>query len=79
MDSHPMLVQSPKIIMTLSQKNFPKERVVKSVIGEFFLDFQPDNFERVFHLPRVDQFIRLTYEVVDWWYREHLKEAIYII
>ena len=79
MDSHPILVQSLKIIMTLSQHFFPKERVVKSVIGEFFLDFQPNNFERVFHLPMVDQFIRLTYEAVESWYREHLKEATYII
>ena len=71
--SRPMLVQSLDLIMTLAQHFLPNERVVKSVTWEDVLDLWPDNIERVFHLPRVDQFIRLTYEIVEMWYRENLK------
>ena len=65
--------------MTLEQYFVLEERVVKSMIGEVVLDLQPDNIERVFHLPRVDQFIRLSYEVVKRWYKEHIKEVTEII
>ena len=73
MASHLMLVQSSNLIMKLAQHFVPKERVVKSVIGEVVLDLRVDNIEQVFHFPRVDQFIRLTYEIIEIWYREHLK------
>lgn len=53
--------------------------MVKSVNGEVVLNLQPDNIERVFHLSRVDQFIRLSYESTERWYREHTKQATYII
>ena len=76
---HPTLVQSSKLIMTLAQHFILKERVVKSVTIEVVLDHRLDNIERLFHLPWEDQFIRLTYEVVERWYSEHLKEAIDII
>lgn len=74
-----MLVQSSKLVMTLAQHFVPEERVVKSVTSEVVLDLRPDNIERVLHLPRVDQFIKLTYEEAKRWYREHLKEATKII
>ena len=57
--------------MTLAQHFIPEERVVKSVTEEVVLDLQPNNIERVFHLPRVDQFIRLSYETIERWYREY--------
>ena len=63
------------MINTLTQHFFLEERVVKSVSREVVLDLQPNNIERVFHLPRVDQFIRLSYEVAKRWYREHQKEV----
>ena len=77
--SHPILVQLAELIMTLAQHFIPKERVVKSVIGEVVLDLQPNNIQRDFHLPRANQFIRLSYEVVERWYREHQKEVTNII
>ena len=43
------------------------------------LDLQSDNIENLFHLPRVDQFIRLSYEAVERWYKEHHQEAADII
>ena len=43
------------------------------------LDLQPDNIKRFFHLPRVDQFIRLSYETTERWYKDHHQEAIDII
>ena len=63
--SHPRTVQSAELIMTLSRHFVPDERVVKSVSGEVVLDLRPDNIERVFHLPRADQFIRLSYETTE--------------
>lgn len=57
--------------MALAQHFVYEERVVKNVIGEVVLDLQPDNIEKVFHLPRADQFIRLSYKEVERWYREH--------
>ena len=77
--SHPRSVQSAELIMTLSQHFVPDERVVKSVSGEVVLDLRPDNIERVFHLPRADQFLRLSYEIAERWYKDHHQEAIDII
>ena len=65
--------------MTLTKHYVLEEKVVKSIIGEIFLDLQPKNIEKVFHLPRVGQFIRLTYEQAERWYREHMEEASKII
>ena len=77
--SHPGTVQSAKLIMTLSQHFVPDERVVKSVSGEVVLDLRPDNIERVFHFLRADQFIRISYETTERWYKDHQQEAIDII
>ena len=74
--SHPGTVQSAELIMTLSQYFVPEERVVKSVSGEVVLDLQPDNIEKVFHFPRADQFIRLSYKTTERWYKDHHQEAI---
>lgn len=71
--SHPTSVQSAKLIMTLAQHFVLEERVVKRTTGEVVLDLRPDNIQRVFHLPRADQFIRLIYEEAERWYREHQK------
>ena len=62
--------------MTLSQHFVPNERVVKSITGEVVLDRRPDNIERVFHLPRNDQFIRLSYKASERWYNDHHQEDI---
>ena len=51
--SHLVSMQSSKLIMTLAKHLVPKDRVVKSVIGEIFLHLHPKNIEKVFHLPRV--------------------------
>ena len=56
-----------------------KERVVKSIIGEIMLDLQPKNIKKIFHLPRKDQFIRLTYHQVERWYKEYVEEVTQII
>ena len=77
--SHPGTVQSAELIMTVSRHFVPDERVVKSISGEVVLDLRPDNIERVFHLPRADQFIRLSYETIERWYKDHHQEAIDII
>lgn len=61
--------------MTLSQHYVPKEKVVKSVTWEIILDIRPWNIEKVFHLPREDQYLQIFYEVVDKWYRENEAEA----
>ena len=60
--SHLVSVQSLEVIMTLAKHFVLIERVVKSVIGEIFLDLCPKNIEKVFHLPWEDYFIRITYE-----------------
>ena len=65
--------------MALAQHFVPEERVVKSVTGEVVFDLRPNNIERVFHLPREDRFIKLSYETVERWYREHQQEVIDII
>ena len=74
--SHPGTVQSAELIMTLSQHFVPDERVVKSISGEVVLDLRPDDIERVFHLPRANQFIRLSYETAKRWYKDHHQEVI---
>lgn len=71
--SHPLSVQSAELVMTLAQHFILEERVVKNVTGEVVLDLRPNNIERVFHLLRVDQFIRLTYEEAERWYKEYTK------
>ena len=63
--SHLVSVQSTNLIMDLSQHFVLDERVVKGVTEEVVLDLQPDNIERVFHLPRVDQFIQLSYKTTE--------------
>ena len=73
--SHLVLVQSSKLIMMLAERYFLEERVIKSITREIILDLQSNNIEKVFHLPRVDQFIKLTYHPVERWYREHVDEA----
>ena len=77
--SHLGTVQSAELIMTLSRHFIPEERVVKSVTEEVVLDLQLDNIERVFHLTRADQFIQISYEVAERWYKDHHQEAIVII
>ena len=69
--SHLGTIQSTKLIITLSQHFVPNERVVKSITGEVVLDIRPNNIERFFHLPRADQFIRLSYEAAKRWYKDH--------
>lgn len=51
--SHPILVQTSKLAMTLSGNCVWKERVIKSIIGEVVLDLGPKNIKKFFHLPRV--------------------------
>ena len=53
--SHPMSVQSSKLIITLGQHYISKKNMVKNVIGEIVLDIRSDNIEKVFHLPSFDQ------------------------
>ena len=65
--------------MTLTEHFVPEERVVKRIIGEIILNLQPKNIENVFHLPRMDQIIRLTHEQVERWYWEYIDEASEII
>ena len=69
--SHLLSVQLAELITALSQHFVPKKRVIKSVTGKVVLDLRPNNIERVFHLPREDQFIRISYETTERWYREH--------
>ena len=73
--SHTVSVQSLELVMTLTKQLVLEERVVKSVTGEIILDLRLKNIEKVFHLLRIDQFIRLTYEQEERWYREHIEEA----
>lgn len=59
--SHPISVQSSELIMALAENYVSEERVVKRITREIILDLRPNNIEKLFHLPRVDQYIRLTY------------------
>ncbi len=65
--------------MALAQHFIYEEGVVKSVSGEVVLDLWLEKIERVFHLLRVEQFIRISYEEVERWYKEHQKEVMEII
>lgn len=65
--------------MTLTNHFVPKERVVKRIMGEIILDVRPKNIEKVFHLPREYQFIRLTNEKAESWYEEYIDKAFEII
>ncbi len=55
--SYPILVQSSKMIMISTQHYVPKEKVVKSVTREIDLDLRLENIEKVFYLPREDQYL----------------------
>lgn len=55
--SHPTLMQSLELIMTLAENYVSVERVMESITGEIILDLQPKNIDKVFHLLRVDQLI----------------------
>lgn len=61
--------------MTLAENYASEERVVKSITGEIFVDLRPKNIEKVFHLLRFNQYIRLTYYQAERWHREHGEEA----
>lgn len=53
--------------------------MVKSIIGEIILDLRLNNIEKFFHLPRVDQYVRLTYHQEERWYTDNEKKDIEII
>ena len=53
--SHPISIQSSKLIMALAKNYVLEVRVVKSIIGEIVLDLRPKNIEKKFNLPRADQ------------------------
>ena len=63
--SHPISVQSSELIMALAENYVSEERVVKSITREIFLDLRPKNIDKVFHLPRENQYIRLKYHQVE--------------
>lgn len=66
-------------MMTLVENFVSKERVVKSITIEIILDLWPKNIEKVFHLPLVEQFIKLTYHQAERWYSEHVEDSPKII
>lgn len=45
--SHPVSVQSSKLIMALVENYVSEERVVKTITGEIVLDLRPKNIEKV--------------------------------
>ena len=65
--------------MELIENYVSEERVVKSIIREIMLDLRPKNIEKVFHILRKDQYIRMKYYQVKRWYREHVVEVSKII
>lgn len=65
--------------MALAENYVSEERVVKSVTGKIVLDLRPRNIEKSFHLPRIDQYVKITYDRVEIWYRENDKKATKII
>lgn len=69
--SYPISVQSSELVMVLAENYVLVERVVKSITGEIILDLRPKNIKKLFHLARVDQYIRLTYHQVERWYRDN--------
>lgn len=56
-----------------------EERVVKSVIGEIVLDLRPRIIEKIFHLPKADQYVKITYHQEEIWCRDNDKKAKKII
>lgn len=52
-----------------------EERVVKSVMGEIVLDLRPRDIEKVFHLPRTNKYVKITYDQVERSYRDNGKKA----
>lgn len=77
--SHLVSIQSSELIIALVKNYASKERVVKSITREIILDLRPKNIEKVFHLLKAYQYIRLTYYQVETWYRDHEQEATKII
>ena len=73
--SHLVSIQSSKLIMKLVENYISEEWVVKSITREIFLNLRPKNIQKVFHLLRADQYIRLIYHQVERWYRDHGEEA----
>ena len=69
--SHPVSTQSSELVMALEENYVLEERVVKSITREIILDLRPKNIEKFFRLPRVDQYIGLTYHQVERCYKEH--------
>ena len=63
--------------MTLVEHYVIEEKVITSFTGEIVLDLQPKTIEKVFHLhlPRVDQYLWITYDRAEWWYKDNMKEA----
>ncbi len=55
--------------MALAQHYMLKEKVAKSVTKEIVLDIQLDNIEKVFHLPFIHQYQKITYNLAKKWYR----------
>ena len=72
--SHPTFVQSLELIMALAKNFVTEEKVVKSVIGKVFLDLQPWNIEKFFHLPKVDKYVHISYEGAKRWYQHSIQD-----
>ena len=53
--------------MTLAGNHVLEERVVKIIIGEIVLDLRLRNIDKVLHLPRGDQYVKITYHEVERW------------
>jgi hypothetical protein len=69
--SHPISVQSSKLIMALAENYVSEERVVKSITCEIILDLRTKNIKKVFHLLRACQYIRMAYHQAERWYRDN--------
>lgn len=73
--SDPVSVQSSKLIMAMAQHYVPEESMVKIFIGDIVIDFHPDIAERVFHLPKSNNYFSVSYDKAGRWYRDHMVEA----
>ena len=73
--AHPVLVQSSKLIMAITQHYVLDEKIVQAITSEMALDIWPDAIERVFHLLVNDLIISISYDGASRWYREHQEEA----
>jgi hypothetical protein len=73
--SHLVSVQSSELIMEMAQHYVADERIVKSVTGDIILDLHPDNIERVFHLPKLDNYYNISFDKAARWYKDHTEEA----